>query len=69
MSCLTKNVREAIRRKGLKENWVAEQMPMSQTAFSNRMTGKVKLTAAELGRIAKIAGFSDDEIKKIFRNL
>lgn len=60
-------LREMIRAKGLKEKWVAEKSGMTQTALSNRLTGRVKMTMDDLARIAKAVNLTDQEIGKIVK--
>ena len=60
-------LREMIRAKGLKEKWIAEKAGMTQTALSNRLTGRVKMTMDDLARISKAVNLTDQEIGKIVK--
>ena len=60
-------LREMIRAKGLKEKWVAEKAGMTQTALSNRLTGRVRMTMDDLARIAEAVNLTDQEIGKIVK--
>lgn len=60
-------LREMIRAKGLKEKWIAEKAGMTQTALSNRLTGRVRMTMDDLARISKAVNLTDQEIGKIVK--
>ena len=61
----TQEIRQAIKRRGLKESWIAEQIGLSQPAFSNRITGRSKMTLEDLQNINRVIHLTDEEIKTI----
>lgn len=61
----TQEIRQAIKRRGLKESWIAEQIGLSQPAFSNRITGRSKMTLEDLQNINRVIHLTDEEIKSI----
>lgn len=60
-------LRRIIRDRGLKEKWIAGQAGMTQSALSNRLTGRVRMTMDEFGKIAKIINLTDTEIGDIVK--
>ena len=44
------------------KSWLAEQIGMSQPAFSNRLTGKTALDANDLDKIATALGIDGGEL-------
>jgi predicted XRE-type DNA-binding protein len=53
-------VKQKINEKGIKIHWIAEQIGISRSSFSQRIKGTPEFKHSELVRITKALGLPDD---------
>lgn len=55
-------VKRIIKRKGLKQRWVAEQAGFTSAQLTNRLTGECLIKASEIQTFAHVLGVGVEEI-------
>lgn len=62
----TERLREAIKRRGLKIGWIAEQMGIAPWSFTRKMTNASGFTAREIQLCSALLGIGKRERNAIF---
>lgn len=57
-------VKDKIKKKGLKNNYIAQKMGINNVSFSDRLTGKVNFKTDEVFKLAKILNINLNQFKE-----
>lgn len=57
-------VKDKIKKKGLKNNYIAQKMGINNVSFSDRLTGKVNFKTDEVFKLAKILNINLNKFKE-----
>jgi len=57
-------VKDKIKKKGLKNNYIAKKMGINNVSFSDRLTGKVNFKTDEVFKLAKILNINLNQFKE-----
>ena len=62
----TERLNNIIKSKGVKKNYLASVLGISNQAFQNKMNGKTLFKVTEIVKIANVIGLSKEDIYNIF---
>ena len=57
-------VKDKIKKKGLKKNYIAQKMGINNVSFSDRLTGKVNFKTDEVFKLAKFLNINLNKFKE-----
>lgn len=62
----SRRLREAIRERGLKINWIAGRLGIAPWSFSRKMNNLTEFTSKEIQACSELLGLSGEERDRIF---
>ena len=62
----SRRLREAIRARGLKINWIASRIGIAPWSFSRKMNNRTEFTSKEIQACSELLGLSGEERDRIF---
>lgn len=61
-----KKIKNKIKEKGLKHNFIASVLSITPTSFARKIKGKNMFTISEMKKLSEILNLSDDEKLEFF---